>query len=34
MLRHAAGGDLGAPVVRNGQALRIAIREGAFTRVD
>ena len=34
MLRHAAGGELGAPVVQNGQALRIAIREGAFTRVD
>jgi probable phosphoglycerate mutase len=34
MLRHAAGGDLGAPVVRNGHVLKLAIREGTFTRVD
>jgi probable phosphoglycerate mutase len=34
MLRHAAGGAPGAPVVGNGQLLKIAIREGTFTRVD
>jgi len=33
-LRHAAGGGLGAPVVRNGQVLKIAIREGALTGID
>jgi broad specificity phosphatase PhoE len=34
MLRHAAGGDTGGPVVRNGQTLRIAVREGTFSGVD
>jgi len=33
-LRHAAGGDLGAPVVRNGQVLKMAIRDGTFARLD
>lgn len=34
MLRHAAGGDLGAPGVPNGQVLKIAIRGGTFSGVD
>jgi probable phosphoglycerate mutase len=33
-LRHAAGGGLRAPVVRNGQVLKMAIREGTFTPID
>ncbi|MFY9579907.1 MAG: histidine phosphatase family protein [Gaiellaceae bacterium] len=33
-LRHAAGGDLGAPVVRNGQVLKMAIRDDTFARLD
>jgi len=33
-LRHAAGGGLGAPVVRNGQVLKMAIRDGTFARLD
>ena len=33
-LRHAAGGDLGAPVVRNGQVLKMAIRDSTFARLD
>jgi 2,3-bisphosphoglycerate-dependent phosphoglycerate mutase len=33
-LRHAAGGDLGGPVVRNGHVLKIAIRAGTFAGID
>ena len=33
-LRHAAGGEAGAPVVRNGQVLKMAIRSGTFARLD
>jgi broad specificity phosphatase PhoE len=33
-LRHAAGGDLGGPVVRNGHVLKMAIRDGSFARID
>jgi broad specificity phosphatase PhoE len=33
-LRHAAGGDLGAPVIRNGQVLKIAVRDGTFAPLD
>jgi probable phosphoglycerate mutase len=33
-LRHAAGGDPGAPVVRNGQVLKMAVRDGTFARLD
>jgi 2,3-bisphosphoglycerate-dependent phosphoglycerate mutase len=33
-LRHAAGGAFGAPVVRNGQVLKMAVREGMFARLD
>ena len=34
ILRHAAGGDLGAPVIRNGQVLKMALRDGTFARLD
>ena len=33
-LRHAAGGELGGPVVRNGHVLKLAVREGTFARID
>jgi len=33
-LRHAAGGEPGAPVIRNGQVLKMAVREGTFARLD
>jgi broad specificity phosphatase PhoE len=33
-LRHAAGGGLGGPVVRNGHVLKMAIRDGTFARID
>lgn len=33
-LRHAAGGGFGAPVVRNGQVLKMAVRDGTFARLD
>jgi probable phosphoglycerate mutase len=33
-LRHAAGGDLGAPVIRNGHVLKIAVRDGTFAQLD
>jgi probable phosphoglycerate mutase len=33
-LRHAAGGEAGAPVVRNGQVVKMAIRSGTFARLD
>jgi probable phosphoglycerate mutase len=34
MLRHAAGGDPRAPVVRNGQVLKLALRDDTLTPVD
>jgi probable phosphoglycerate mutase len=33
-LRHAAGGDFDAPVLRNGQVLKMAVRDGTFARID
>ena len=33
-LRHAAGGNLGASGVRNGQILKMAVRDGTFARLD
>jgi broad specificity phosphatase PhoE len=34
VLRHAAGGEPGAPVVRNGHVLKMAVRDGTFARLD
>ena len=34
MLRQAAGGEVGAPVVRNGHVLKMAVRDGTFARLD
>jgi len=33
-LRHAAGGELAGPVLRNGHVLKMAIRDGTFARID